>query len=470
MANRDLLRDAAEAGFTSAVSKTLGKTYSLFLSNKGYKDYEGGEPELRPHAFAEPDAALLARFLEGHWPLAGGRVSISEGSPWDVEPPNRLWAEELHGFGWLRHFSLRDDEECLRHVRWLVTTWVRAYHTYQASVWEPHLIGRRLTAWLTFWPLIAGEADEEWRRTVLAVMAKQTGHLGRTLQTAPAGFARLEAAAGLTHAALCLMDDKDLAGKGLDLLDTELKKQILPDGVHVSRSPEALLATLILTLAVLDVAEAAGYRVPVGIQNAADRMEAMRDFFRHGDGALALFNGSSEGPETGGDPRLAHNPGQEGLIAFARHSGYHRIQSDRTLLLVDAGGPPPPKYGAEAHAGCLSFELSFGATRLVSNCGVIRFAGEAWRAATRQTAAHSTVTINDRSSGETKNRGLPGILLGGEPLDGPVAVKSERHESDEGVLLELSHDGYGERFNLRHERRIFLNSAGNDLRGEDRIS
>lgn len=62
------------------------------------------------------------------------------------------------------------------------------------------------------------------------------------------------------------------------------------------------------------------------------------------------------------------------------------------------------------------------------------------------------------------------MLLGGEPLDGPVAVKSERHESDEGVLLELSHDGYGERFNLRHERRIFLNSAGNDLRGEDRIS
>ena len=36
--------------------------------------------------------------------------------------------------------------------------------------------------------------------------------------------------------------------------------------------------------------------------------------------------------------------------------------------------------------------------------------------------------------------------------------------------LDASHDGYGEKFGLIHERRLFLAAEGNDLRGEDTLS
>lgn len=469
LASRDFFRDAAEAGITSALSKTLGKTYGLLLSSNKFKDSALEEPPLGPPEFLLPDDALLEQFLKGQWPLEGGRVTLSAGSPFEATAPSPAWAEALNGFGWLVHFTARQDEETQRHVRWLVTTWVRTHHKYDGLAWEPHVIGRRLTAWLCHWRLIAKDAEADWKRTVLLNMAKQAAHLSHTLHTAPAGADRIYAAAGLIHTGLCLLGDRQSVERGLEQLDQEMKRQVLADGGHVSRCPQTLLEIIIVLQQIREVCQAAGQRLPVGLQNALDRMEAMIDFFRHGDGALALFNGSTEGPELNGDPRLAYDPTREGHFAHARHSGFQRVRAGQTLLLADGGQAPPPRYGNEAHAGCLSFELSSGPNRLIVNCGTIRIMGPEWRAATRQTVAHSTATVADHSSTIPLEGGLPGKLLGGTALDGPKEVKSQRHESEDGVLLELAHNGYANRFNIRHERRLFLNSIGQDMRGEDKF-
>ena len=52
----------------------------------------------------------------------------------------------------------------------------------------------------------------------------------------------------------------------------------------------------------------------------------------------------------------------------------------------------------EAHAGCLSFELSARQNRIVVNCGLPATSRDSWRQVARATAAHSTVTFNDTSS------------------------------------------------------------------------
>ena len=54
----------------------------------------------------------------------------------------------------------------------------------------------------------------------------------------------------------------------------------------------------------------------------------------------------------------------------APHSGYQRVELGEMVLLMDAGGPPPISVSQEAHAGCLSFELSHGLQRIVVNCGL----------------------------------------------------------------------------------------------------
>src|SRR5207248_4160273 len=85
-------------------------------------------------------------------------------------------------------------------------------------------------------------------------------------------------------------------------------------------------------------------------------------------------------------------------VANAPHSGYQRVESGGTLVLMDTGRAPPLAVSQEAHAGCLAFELSSKAQRIVVNCGLPGTNRDSWRQVARATSAHSTVTFCDESS------------------------------------------------------------------------
>ena len=76
----------------------------------------------------------------------------------------------------------------------------------------------------------------------------------------------------------------------------------------------------------------------------------------------------------------------------------------------------------EAHAGCLSFELSARQQRIVVNCGLPATSRETWRQVARATAAHSTVTFNDTSSCRFLESGPFKRLLGTPIVGGPRQV------------------------------------------------
>jgi len=61
-------------------------------------------------------------------------------------------------------------------------------------------------------------------------------------------------------------------------------------------------------------------------------------------------------------------------------------------------------------------------------------------------------------------------LLGPRLVDGPRTVECKRRESEDGVFLEMAHDGYVSSFQLRHERRLYVSHDGTDIRGEDRVA
>ena len=88
----------------------------------------------------------------------------------------------------------------------------------------------------------------------------------------------------------------------------------------------------------------------------------------------------------------------------------------------------------EAHAGCLSFELSAKQQRIVVNCGLPATSRESWRQVARATAAHSTVTFNDTSSCRFLESGSFKRMLFGTPIiGGPREVAVTREEQPDGV-------------------------------------
>jgi uncharacterized heparinase superfamily protein len=122
----------------------------------------------------------------------------------------------------------------------------------------------------------------------------------------------------------------------------------------------------------------------------------------------------------------------------------------------------------EAHAGCLSFELSAKQNRIVVNCGLPATSREGWRQVARATAAHSTVTFNDTSSCRFIESGPIRRMLYGTPmLAGPRNVTVTHGEPENGILLRASHDGYLDIFDVIHQRALLLSPDGRRLDGED---
>jgi uncharacterized heparinase superfamily protein len=140
-------------------------------------------------------------------------------------------------------------------------------------------------------------------------------------------------------------------------------------------------------------------------------------------------------------------------------------------VIMDTGVPPPPSVSQDAHAGCLSFELSSGPSRIVINCGMPSTGRDSWRAFARGTAAHSTVTCHDTSSCQFVELSAMKRLLQGAPIvSGPSNVESYREVVPNGELLTTSHDGYLARFGVMHRRVLMAAQDGSRLDGEDTLS
>jgi uncharacterized heparinase superfamily protein len=138
-------------------------------------------------------------------------------------------------------------------------------------------------------------------------------------------------------------------------------------------------------------------------------------------------------------------------------------------VLLDVGAPPPQIHSTKAHAGCLSFEMSAGAQRLVVNCGAAAIPDGKWDSALRATAAHSTVTLADKSSAMFLQRGFLRRTLGPRLIAEHGEVLTRRNESAQGLLVEASHDYYVRRFGILHRRSLALSPKGLLLTGTDQL-
>src|SRR5690606_30293033 len=123
----------------------------------------------------------------------------------------------------------------------------------------------------------------------------------------------------------------------------------------------------------------------------------------------------------------------------------------------------------EAHAGCLSFELSSGRQHYIVNAGVDPYGAAEFRPLARATAAHSTATINDTSSARFSHSPRVGGLIGAPLTGGPRNVPCRRLDGDGRQGFVASHDGYAQRFGIVHEREMTLSVRGDLLAGCDRF-
>jgi uncharacterized heparinase superfamily protein len=282
------------------------------------------------------------------------------------------------------------------------------------------------------------------------------------------GVPRLQARIALAYASLTMASQANHRHRAARRLSAELARQVLPDGGHISRNPGALIELLLDLLPLAQAFTARNVAPPPALTNAIDRMMPMLRFFRHGDGNFALFNGMGPSSPELLATILAYDDARGEPVTNAPHSGYQRVQAGNTVLLMDTGVPPPVSASGDAHAGCLSFELSARNQRIVVNCGLPIAGKESWRQVARATAAHSTVTFNDASSCQFLESGVFRRMFGSPVVAGPRSVPVTREtRGDDTIMLRTSHDGYASRYGIVHHRIIQVAADGNKIDGED---
>jgi uncharacterized heparinase superfamily protein len=422
---------------------------------------------IAPQDLRTADASRASEIYSGRFAFAG-KVVISDGrSPFEIAPPSEEWAAILLGFGWLRHLRAAESGITRANARALVDEWITVQGAWDSVAWQPEIMARRVIAWLSQAPLILHDADDQFYRRFLRSLVRQVRYLRHTAIEARDGVPRMQALIALTYATLCMAGQARHMRGAVKQLMAEIDRQILADGGHVSRNPGALIELLLDFLPLRQAFQARNLAPPPQLNNAIDRMMPMMRFFRHGDGAFAHFNGMGPTLPDLMATILAHDDARGAPLANAPHSGYQRVEIGEMVMLMDSGGPPPINVSQEAHAGCLSFELSHGLQRIVVNCGLPATNRETWRQVARATAAHSTVVFNDTSSSRFLEGGSFKRLLGTPIVSGPTNIPVAREERGDAVILRTSHDGYADRFKVIHQRALKLALAGNRLDGED---
>ncbi len=417
-----------------------------------------------PRRLEDADSLLRGRFR-----FFGETVEVKEGSVFDSKPPSPDWLTALHSFAWLPPLALAGGEPARALATNLLTQWLKRHARYSEPAWSPEVMARRLVHIFAHGRFVIANSELMWRSKVFVSLREQSRMLARIAGEAPDGMPRFEAAAAFALSGACLGDSQRRLDEGLKCLEGEIARQILPDGGHVSRSPEDAMHCYRLIMMVMDALGASNLQVPHPIRSAYDRIAPAIRFFRHGDGALALFNGGTEcNPRTIAG-LLARDEVRGLPFAFARHSAYQRMTAGKTLLILDCGAVPPKAFSTEAHAGCLAFELSSGNQRIVVNCGAAGKSLPRWESALRATAAHSTLVMGDASMAPILPPGLARRLLGSRMLYGPTAIETRRSETSHGWCVEASHDAYMEMFGVRHERQITISQQGLVVTGADRV-
>lgn len=380
---------------------------------------------------------------------------------WEPEGVSERWLEHMHGFTWLRDLRAMGGEQARQQARAMIAHWIAHYPGWHKLAWRPDIAGERVAMWIALYECFGPVADEDFHDAFYPSLFKQARHLAKSLPGALSGVGLLKGWKGLLYAGLAFAGRESWIEQALDGMEKEIERQVLGDGMHVSRSPAHLLSALQILLDVRTALAAGGYPLPEAVQHAIDRMGPALRFFRHADKHLAIFNGSQEGHERFIDCVL----GQTGLrgkpLSNLPGAGYERLSLGRTTVIFDCGKPPAAPYDRDAHAAPLAFEVSYGKERIFNACGTHPTLPE-WHETLRATAAHCALTIDQRNAYEIR-------------ADGHFARKAKnvvslREDTQNSCLAEGSHDGYLPISGIIHRRRLYLTDKGHDLRGEDLLT
>lgn len=361
---------------------------------------------------------------------------VCRGPGWNPAGVPRLWLYNLHYFDDLnaREASQRGTWHCS-----LLDRWVAENPVGVGPGWEPYPVSKRIVNWVK-WALSRNELSPN----LALSLAVQAQWLRSRLEYRLLGNHLFANAKALVHVGLFFdgAEAEDWLNCGLNLIERELKEQILADGAHFELSTMYHSAAVEDMLDLVNVMRTYGRKVSSQWLDCLARMRNWLRSMSHPDGGISFFNDAAFGiaPTAAELDQYASRLGlpatsaRQAPVEAQEPSGYTAVCQGEVSLICDCAPVGPDYLPGHAHADTLSFELSVGSQRVFVNSGTSLYDSGPERQRQRGTPAHNTVTIDDANSSE--------VWGGFRVARRARIIRRAVTTTPSTVVVEASHNGY----------------------------
>lgn len=367
-------------------------------------------------------------------------------------PDDQLWRMNLHYMEYLEEA----DDALLQE---LILGWIDANPVCGPGswrdAWSSYAVSIRVVVWMQQLAARADRLPQTFCAEACRSLAQQVSFLERNLETDIGGNHLIKNIKALLWASAFFEGPHATRWreKGSNLLDIELRRQILDDGVHYERSPSYHCQVLV------DLLECR-WALGAELERLDPILRAMAQAsvdLTHPDGGVCLFNDSgltmaySSAQCLAAYARLFDDlPSPRSLFAFA-DAGYFGARLTESYVVVDCGAIAPDDLPAHGHGDVLSFEWSVKDRRIVVDQGVYEYVAGRRRQQARAAASHNTLCFRGTDQAD---------FFGAFRCGRRARVEVRSYEAREnGFSLEGAHDGFR---NLpgapRHLRRFDVTS------------
>jgi uncharacterized heparinase superfamily protein len=247
------------------------------------------------------------------------------------------------------------------------------------------------------------------------------------------------------------------------LLERELDRQMLADGMHYERSPSYHCQ---VTADLIEISHVLAEPAPTdaGLGEVCTRALRVAELLTHPDGKVAQFSDAgltmaySASQCRAALETSSGSPPPNGAFALPE-AGYFGLRSERHYFVADAGPIAPDSLPAHGHGDIGSFEWSLGGQRMIVDQGVFQYVAGALRHRSRSCASHNTLAVPgmDQAAFFGAFRSASRARL----------LRRDYRVAESGFTLEVAHDGFVRSGGPVHHRRFEVHDGGFTI--EDRL-
>ena len=341
---------------------------------------------------------------------------------------------QMHSFDWLNEFKATGGINFLKKSRNLILDWNSCKYKLNSDVWKDILVARRIINLSIAFDFYGLSADENFQKKITDLIYFHFKHLVIINKLHPEkNDLDIEISKSLLLTSN-IFGNKNLFINIINLIKKQTKNQINANGFHKSINifeQARFIHQLVEIKNILLFYNYDGW--PEIDFIIIDMLSLLKNFF-HKDLSLPLFNATNNMKRD----YVMHIANLQKDIKIKKllniSDGIVVVDANKTRLFFDITKPNSKLLNKKIHSGTLSFEMSHGNEKIITNCGSPeKYMGKN-QVFFRYSAAHSTITINNTNISELSEKsGYRRI---------PQNIKNSSEELKDYFVISGSHDGY----------------------------